>query len=136
MISMARVEIYLDIKPFGVNKAYRHNPEKGSKGGIVRRFKTSEYRAFKKEMLLKLNLIRDKVVLPKPPYKVLFIWGMKNDAMSDWDGPIKTAQDVLFEWLDVNDNKIYDGRAIKIHCQQEYIRIFIDHYDQRDKIVF
>lgn len=97
----------INIKPLSVNQAWQG-----------KRFKTKLYSAFEQEFLLKLRPLK----LPEPPYSVYYEFGLSN-VLSDWDNPIKPAQDVLQKKYGFNDKDIFEGvvRKVKVAKGLEYI---------------
>lgn len=84
-----------------------------------RRFKTDEYKAYRRELLLRLS----QVELPDPPFTLVMEFGVSN-PVADWDNPIKPLQDILQDAYGFNDKKIYEGvgRKVLVPKGQEYIR--------------
>lgn len=97
----------INIKPLSVNQAWQG-----------KRFKTKLYSAFEQEFLLKLKPLK----LPDPPYSVYYEFGLSN-VLSDWDNPIKPAQDVLQKKYKFNDKDIFEAivRKVKVDKGLEYI---------------
>jgi Holliday junction resolvase RusA-like endonuclease len=79
------------IKPLSSNRAWQG-----------RRFKTPAYKAFEKELWLKLP---PKVLVPDGPIKITFIFHLSNLA-ADGDNCIKQAQDVIAKKYGFNDSRI------------------------------
>ena len=88
----------ISIIPLSVNQAWKG-----------RRFKTKLYTKYEKELLLKLKPTK----LPKPPYKVDFVFGFSNKA-SDLDNPIKCLLDILQKKYKFNDKLIYELNIKKL----------------------
>lgn len=86
------------IKPLSVNQAWQG-----------KRFKTPIYKAFEKELLLKLKKI--KIPEGKLLLKVTFGLSSKN---ADWDNPVKPFQDILQKKYGFNDSRIYRGEIEKV----------------------
>lgn len=107
-----RDAIMLDIKPLSVNEAWQG-----------KRFKTSKYAAYRKELVLRLPPIEN---FPEPPYSVYYEFGLSNPK-SDFDNPIKPFQDALQERYGFDDKHIVDARVKKIIVPKgkEYIRFSI-----------
>lgn len=91
------MQISKQIKPLSVNKAWEG-----------RRFKSEEYKAYEKELLLTLPSKK----LPPPPYQIYFEFGFSSSA-SDWDNPIKPLQDILCKKYGFNDKDVFDARIRK-----------------------
>lgn len=83
----------LNIKPLSVNAAFRG-----------RRFKSKEYIAYEKQVLLMLKPMQ----LPNPPYQIYFKFGFSSKA-SDWDNCVKIAQDCLSKKYLFDDKLIRKG---------------------------
>lgn len=109
------MDIALDIKPLSVNKAWQG-----------KRFKTGDYEAYEKLMLLSLPAMR----IPDPPYRIYYEFGMSN-KLADWDNPVKPTQDCLQKKYKFNDNEIYEAHVRKrvVKKGKEYIKIRIEHLD-------
>lgn len=88
----------IDFKPISLNEAYSG-----------RRYKTEYCKAFVKAVTLMVK----PQVLPPPPYKISFIFGVSNMG-ADWDNPIKLSQDCIAKKLRFNDKLIYKGEAEKV----------------------
>ena len=84
---MARI----NIKPLSVNKAYRG-----------RRFKSADYKNYTEELMLCL----DPVELPEGPLEAFYTWGVSN-LRFDVDNACKPFQDVLCDFLGIDDSRIY-----------------------------
>ena len=80
----------LDIKPLSVNEAYRG-----------RRFKTKEYTAYKKALMLMLPNIE----IPEGNLSLSIKWGFSS-AGSDIDNPCKPFIDCLQARYGFNDNRV------------------------------
>lgn len=87
------MQISKQIKPLSVNDAWKG-----------RRFKTEEYKAYEKQLLLTLPRLK----IPPPPYQIYFEFGFSSCA-SDWDNPIKPLQDILCTKYGFKDKDIYDA---------------------------
>lgn len=108
-------DIHLHIKPLSVNRAWQG-----------KRFKSDEYDAYEKEMLLLLP----KIDLPEPPYRIFYEFGFSN-KQSDYDNPCKPLGDILQKKYQFNDKEIYEAHIRKriVKKGQEYIRIRIEHLE-------
>jgi Holliday junction resolvase RusA-like endonuclease len=82
----------LDIKPISVNDCWQG-----------KRFKTSKYKKYERDLLLMLPIVE----LPSPPYKVYYEFGFSS-ASSDLDNPIKPLQDILQKKYGFNDKDIFE----------------------------
>ena len=104
----------INIKPLSVNEAWQG-----------KRFKTKAYKAYEQELLYKL---RPMIILPEPPYQIIFEFGFSNKA-SDWDNPVKPLQDILQKKYGFNDKDIYEGivRKVIVPKGEEYLRVEINH---------
>jgi Holliday junction resolvase RusA-like endonuclease len=102
----------INIKPLSVNKAWQG-----------RRFKTDEYKAFNKEMMLKLK----PITIPDGPLCVSFTFGFSNRA-SDIDNPLKPVIDILQKKYGFNDNRIYELNVVKevVKKGKEFIHFNIE----------
>ena len=93
-----------------------------------RRFKTPEYKAYEKELLL--TLPRKK--LGNPPYSVIFEFGLHSRA-SDWDNPIKPLQDILCKKYGFDDKDVLNATIKKIKVAKksdEYFKFEIITIEQ------
>ena len=102
----------IDIKPLSVNEAWQGQ-----------RFKTPKYKAFEKELLLKLrpqDIPEGKLLL-----RATFGLSSKN---ADWDNPIKPFQDVIQRKFGFNDRHIYKGIIEKVDVPKgkEFIEFTIE----------
>ena len=97
----------IDVKPMSVNNAWQG-----------KRFKTKEYDAYSKEVLLKLKPMQ----IPSPPFRVYYEFGLSN-VLSDWDNPIKPIQDLLQKKFGFNDRDIFEAmvKKVKVDKGKEYI---------------
>jgi len=100
--------ITINIKPLSVNECWQG-----------KRFKTPKYKAFEKELLLKL---KPKHV-PKGKLLLTVFWGLSSKN-ADWDNPIKPFQDVIQKKFGFNDRWIYRGEIEKLDVPkgQEFIK--------------
>jgi len=110
------MEAFLDIKPLSVNDAWQG-----------KRYKTDKYKSFEKAMTVLLP--KGKIDFP-PPYEITFEFGVSS-SLSDWDNPIKTAQDVFCKKYKIDDRYIYKGTTEKVIVKKgkEYIKIKIESYE-------
>lgn len=102
----------VQIKPLSVNQVWQG-----------KRFKTPKYKAYEKELLLKLqpmDVPEGKLVL-----NIKFGLSSKN---ADWDNPIKPFQDVLQIKYGFNDRHIYKGVVEKVDVKkgEEFIEFSLD----------
>ena len=109
--------IKINIKPVSVNQAW-----KGS------RFKTKKYKDFEETF----SLLLPKLEIPKGYLEIYFEFGLSAFILSDWDNPIKTAQDVISKKYGFNDNIIVKGivKKVKVKKGQEYIKFNIKKYEE------
>lgn len=109
------MEIYKQIKPLSVNACWQG-----------RRFKTSAYKAYEKELLYVLPQKK----MPQPPFKLSCEFGFSTKA-ADIDNPIKILIDILQKKYKFNDKDIYEMVIKKriVKKGQEYFRVKIEHYD-------
>lgn len=87
----------VDVKPLTVNRAWRG-----------RRFKTSEYKAYEQELLLRLPPIK----VPEGSLIAYYEFGLSN-PLSDWDNPIKPFQDILQIKYGFDDRQIVEAHIKK-----------------------
>lgn len=99
-------KIKIDVKPLTVNQCWQG-----------KRFKTPEYKAYEKEVLLKLP----RIVVPHGKLKIILEFGVSN-MQSDWDNPVKPFQDILQKKYWFNDANIWEAevRKIKVPKGEEY----------------
>lgn len=109
-------ELIIPMKPMSVNRAWQG-----------RRFKSDEYEAYEKEMLLRLPPGK----LPEPPYRVFYEFGFSRRD-SDWDNPVKPTQDVLQKKYRFDDKEIYEAHVRKTIVKKghEFVRVKIEHLDR------
>ena len=109
------------IKPFSQNKARRG-----------KQVKTAECDVFmtKLALLLMKEDPRPKK-LPEGDLEIHFVWGMSYYAVSDYDNPIKTAQDVIATHYGIDDRRFVGGsqRKVKVKKGEEFIQFTIGRYD-------
>lgn len=108
-------KISVNIKPLSVNDAWQG-----------KRFKTSAYKAYEMEMLLKLPAGK----LPPPPYRIRYEFGFSN-RLADFDNPCKPLGDILQKKYGFNDNEIYEAHILKkiVKRGAEYVKVNIEHMD-------
>lgn len=82
----------INIKPISINQAFQG-----------RRFKTPTYKAFEKEMLLKMP----SLILPKSPLRLTITYGFSN-ILCDLDNPTKLVADIMQKKYGFNDRDIYE----------------------------
>lgn len=103
----------IEIKPLSVNKCWQG-----------RRFKTSDYKSYKTELLYKLPKIK---INPKDKLRLTIIVGFSN-YKSDLDNICKPFQDILQQKYGFNDDRIYELIMFKkiVKKGNEYIEFSID----------
>ena len=104
------------LKPFSQNKA-----RKGCQ------FKTKACADFMYSLRIYL-LSQPKVDFPtEGDLEIHFLWGLSNYRLSDYDNPIKTAQDAICTHYGINDNQFVAGsqRKVKVQKGAEFIRFSI-----------
>ena len=99
--------IRIDIKPLSVNDAWKG-----------RRFKTDEYKAYERSVLLLLRPLK----IPDGLLEIHLEWGFSSNG-SDYDNPIKPFQDCLQKKYGFNDSRIYESHIKKVDVKKgaEYI---------------
>ena len=102
----------VNIKPLSVNQVWQG-----------RRFKTPKYKAYEKEMLLKLPNINIDI---KALLRVDITFGYSTRA-SDIDNGLKPFLDCLQKKYGINDNKIYNLNVVKeiVKKGEEFIKFSI-----------
>lgn len=110
------MEQTIDLKPLSVNEAWQG-----------RRYKTPEYKAYERAMLLMLRPGR----MPEPPFEVWYEWGVSN-MQSDVGNPEKCVSDILQKRYGFNDNQIWRMHLTKkkVRKGHEYIRFRIEHCEE------
>lgn len=100
------------IKPLSVNRAFQG-----------RRFRTPEYNAYEKHVLLLLPNIE----LPEPPFKIYFEFGLSN-IQADLDNPTKPFLDILQKRYCFNDRHVMEAniKKVKVNKGNEYIKFKIE----------
>ena len=101
----------IDIKPLSVNKCWKG-----------RRFKTSEYKKYEKDVRSLLGSLK----MPSAPYKVFYTFGFSS-ASSDIDNPVKPFQDILSKEYGFNDKLIFEMnvKRVKVKKGNEFIEFEI-----------
>jgi len=109
---------HIDIKPLSVNQVW-----------MGRRFKTPKYKAYEKELLLKLK----KINIPDGKLEIHLIFGFSNKN-SDWDNPIKPFQDILQKKYGFNDRSVYKAIVEKkdVPKGKEFIKFKIIQGDAEE----
>ena len=104
----------IDIKPLSVNEAFQG-----------RRFRTPKYKAFQKELLLKLKPM--KIEGGKLSLSICFGFSSKG---SDIDNCVKQFTDCLSKKYGFNDNRIYRLEVSKVIVPkgQEFIEFDIQTF--------
>ena len=99
------------IKPLTANRAW---------GG--RKYKTSDYKAYERD----LSLLLPNIDVPTGKLEVHYIFGLSNKN-NDYDNCIKQFQDIISKKYDFNDNKIYRAVIEKVDVKKgcEYIEFEI-----------
>lgn len=108
------------VKPLSMNEA-----RKG------RQYKTDKCNDFE-ERFGSLLLLAPKPDIPEEgDLEIHFEWGMSNFKRSDYDNPIKVAQDVICKWLNIDDNRFIGGSQIKVRVKKgcEYIKFRIKEHN-------
>ena len=108
-------ELHIPMKPMSVNRAWKGQ-----------RFKSDEYDAYEREMLVRLPAGR----LPEPPYRISYEFGFSRRD-SDIDNPVKPTQDILQKKYRFDDKEIYEAHLKKVIVKKgcEYVRVRIEHLD-------
>lgn len=95
----------VNIKPLSVNKAWKG-----------RRFKTTDYTMYERELSIKLP---KTVFIPnRENFGIKITWGMSNFKASDFDNPIKPFVDVLQKKYMFNDNAINEAIIKKVQTKK------------------
>lgn len=104
--------IKIGIKPLSVNATWKG-----------RRYKTKEYKAYERAILLSLP----KFPIPNGKLKIYLEFGFSNKS-SDWDNPIKPFQDILQKKYDFNDSRIYEAEVLKkiVPKGSEYVKFRLE----------
>lgn len=110
------------IKPFSINKARQG-----------RQFNTPACNEFK----VAFGVLLNKLEIPPVPdgdLLIHFAWGFCYFKSSDYDNPVKIAQDVIAGWLGIDDRRFVGAtiRKIKVKRGAEFIRFAISKYNPND----
>ena len=70
-----------------------------------RRFRSNFYAAFRRDILRLLARLKPQKPRKDAPLFVHYRWGVSN-IRTDVDNPTKPFQDILFDYWDLNDEKI------------------------------
>lgn len=99
--------IKINIKPLSVNEAWKG-----------KRYRSDKYINYQKD----LGYLLKPMKLPPPPYKIYFEFGFSS-AASDWDNPIKPAQDIICKYLGFDDKHIHEAnvKKVKVKKGEEYL---------------
>lgn len=103
----------INIKPLSVNEAY-----------TGKRYKTPEYRAYEKHLLL---LLRPLKIDSKAKLALFVEFGVSNGG-SDGDNPLKPFIDVIQKKHAFNDNRIYRYyiQKVVVNKGEEYIDYLLE----------
>ena len=101
----------VNIKPLSVNKAWQG-----------KRFKTPLYKAYEKELLLKLRALE----VPEGKLLLVVTFGLSS-KLADWDNPVKPFQDCLQKKYGFDDRRIYKAEVEKVDVKkgEEFIEFEI-----------
>ena len=104
----------INIKPLSVNDAWQG-----------KRFKTKEYTAYERNVLL----ILPKLSIPDGKLVLSIVFGFSSKA-SDIDNPIKCLVDCLQKKYGFNDNRIYEMNIKKVDVAKgnEFIEFSLSDY--------
>ncbi len=104
----------INIKPLSVNDAWQG-----------KRFKTKEYTAYEKNVLL----ILPKLSIPDGKLALSIVFGFSSKA-SDIDNPVKCFVDCLQKKYGFNDNRIYKMIIEKVDAAKgdEFIEFSLSDY--------
>jgi Holliday junction resolvase RusA-like endonuclease len=104
----------IQIKPLSVNQAWQG-----------KRFKTSKYKSYEKEILLRLKPME----IPKGKIQILIDFGVSS-TLADVDNPAKLFIDLLSKKYGFNDKLVYRLELNKVDVQKgaEYIEFEITEY--------
>ena len=111
------MSIRVKIKPFSQNKA-----RKG------RQYKTKVCEKFMFDLrVLLIKELPNPGELPDGDLEIHFLWGMFYHKTSDYDNPIKTAQDVVAAHYGIDDRRFIGGsqRKVKTKKGEEFIQFTI-----------
>jgi Holliday junction resolvase RusA-like endonuclease len=106
----------VSIKPLTVNKAWQG-----------KRFKTPKYKAYEKELLLKLRPLS----VPEGKLMLIVVFGVSS-KLSDWDNPVKPFQDCLQKKYGFDDRRIYEASVKKMDVKkgEEFIEFEIKQLEE------
>ena len=109
----------INIKPLSVNQCWQG-----------KRFKTQKYKAYERELILRLKNIQ----LPSKPYEIHLKFGFSS-KLADWDNPIKPFQDILQKKYNFDDKDIFKAIVEKeiVKKGNEYIKFEIITYKNTDR---
>lgn len=124
MSGKMKIECQVELKPLSANQCWQG-----------RRFKTSKYKLYEKELL---NLLPDGLEIPSDKnikLQVYIRWGLSS-SLFDWDNGIKPFQDVLQKKYNFDDRYIYLGIVEKtiVPKGEEYIYFCIKELSPLEKI--
>ena len=88
----------VDVKPLSVNRAWQG-----------KRYRTPEYKAYQKEVLLKLRALD----IPNGELEAYYTFGVSS-KLSDWDNPVKPFQDILQAKHGFDDRRIVRAVVEKV----------------------
>jgi len=103
--------VKINIKPLSINTAFQG-----------KRFKTHAYKAYEKEVMLKLKPME----IPDGDLEIAMQLGFSN-KLSDIDNPVKPFIDILQKYYGFNDSRVYALVLMKriVPKGQEYISFSI-----------
>jgi len=112
------------IKPLSVNGAWNTYCTKCKQAKTVRRTKTEKYKAFTKELTLKLKPIKIDF---KRDLRVYIVFGFSS-TLSDIDNPLKCTLDVLQAKFNFDDKQIFELNVKKeiVKKGDEFIQLTIN----------
>ena len=111
--------VILPIKPLSVNEAWQG-----------RRYKTRAYKRYEEILLA----VMPDIAIPKPPYRVSYIFGFSSLA-ADIDNPIKPLQDIIQKRYKIDDKLI---KRLTVEVEQtekgsEFLGYQIETYTKRGR---
>ena len=114
----------IHIKPLSVNGAWNTYCSKCKSAKTVRRTKTEKYKAFSKELTLKLKPIKIDF---KRDLSVHLTFGFSS-TLSDIDNPLKPTLDVLQKKYGFDDKQIFELQVKKeiVKKGDEFIELTIN----------
>jgi len=109
--------VLIKLKPLSSNDAW-----------VGRRKRSNEYNRFRRD----LSLLLRPMEIPEGKLKLTLEWGFSSKG-SDYDNPIKPAQDIISEYYGFNDNRIYHGEQFKkiVKKGEEYIKFKIEPFEEK-----